>query len=303
MTKKLPGTIDVKAIFAATHSHNTIRTYARLFADYMTYAGSTERAFEPETVQAYQQHLIENTEDAVATIAVRLMTINSIARYLHEEGYLDRQTYLLIRDVGVPAHRSLPHRASKRRVTITPKQMRQICDMPVPTLFNPVPVRDRALLLLLATTGMKVSEARRIQTEDVVRVGNSYEVRNLTIRDGAEPRAVPLTEEVYHAIQDWLYVRGTQGSYVFNQARVYQNENILWNDNPMSADAVEKVIRDYSRMAGIENVKPLDLRRFAGTQMAKRDINAAQRLMGYKSAMTAANLLPERKRRKPMVQF
>lgn len=295
--------IDITAIYEGRMSKNTVNTYRHQFAYYMAYAKSYYRAFDPETVQAYQQYLIAETNASIRTIKTRISTIKSVARYLFEEGYISRLTYLLIRDVGVPTRGSLPHRSTKQYVTITPEKMREICNIPIPTLFNPVPVRDRALLLLLATTGIRASEARRIQTEDIVRVGDGYMLRNVKIRDDVTPRSVPISDEVYHAIQDWLHVRSTHGSYVFNQTRVYHNENILWNDNPMSSDAINIVIKEYSRMAGLENITAHDFRRFAGQQMAKQSVAASDKLLGYKSAYTTARLLTEQEDDIPMVQF
>lgn len=299
----LADIIDIEMMFSGTHSRNTVRVYKVQFAHYMAFAKGQGDPFDPDTVAAYRRHLIEHTDAAVATLSIRLMAIRAVARRLYEEGQLPRITYLMIRDIEVPSAKSLRHRAQGRRVVITPQKMRQICDLPEASLANPVPVRDRALLLLLSSTGIKIAEALRIQTEDVVRVGDGYRILSLAASGNAAPRAVPVSEEVYQAIQDWLYVRPTRGSYVFNQARVYNNGTILWNDLPMSADAAEKAIKTYCSMAGLENVRPLDFRRFAGQQMAKQGIHAAQKLLGHKSALSTANLLPDEDTEIPVISF
>lgn len=295
--------IDIEALFGATHSRNTVRVYKVQFAHYAAYAREHGDLFDPDTVAAYRRHLIEQSDVAVSTISLRLMAIRSVAHRFYDEGRISRLNYLLIRDVEVPSEKSLRHRTRGKRLVITPQKMRQMCDLPKATMTNPVPVRDRALLLLLSTTGIKVAEALRIQTEDVVRVGDGYEVRQLAASGSATPRAVAISEEVYAAIHDWLYVRPTRGSYVFNQARVYSNGTILWNDLPMSADAAEKAIRTYGNAVGLKGLRPLDLRRFAGQQMAKHDLQGAQKLLGHKSALSTASLLAEDSGEVPVVQF
>ena len=49
-----------------------------------------------------------------------------------------------------------------------------------------------------------------------------------------------------------------------------------------------QTIKKYADQAGLENVKPHDLRRFVGTQLAKKDIRKAQKALGHKRIDTTA---------------
>jgi integrase len=56
----------------------------------------------------------------------------------------------------------------------------------------------------------------------------------------------------------------------------------------MSAVGVWNTIKKYAEEAGLEKVKPHDLRRFVGTQLAKVDIRKAQKALGHKRINTTA---------------
>jgi integrase/recombinase XerD len=59
-------------------------------------------------------------------------------------------------------------------------------------------------------------------------------------------------------------------------------------DKPMSEVVVWQTIKKNAVQAGLENFKPHDLRRFVGTQLAKKDIRKAQKALGHKLIDTTA---------------
>lgn len=280
--------VDVSAAFEGLSRH-TRQTYEYQFGLYMQYARTLQEAMNPQTLSSYRQRIIESGKEAVSTIHVRMMAIRRVAEWMYDNGNLTRTHLLELRDVKSPSKKSMRHRASSRkRPRITPEKMREICDLPEASVMNPVPTRDRALLLTLATTGARADEIALIKTEDVVRVGDGYMIRNV---DG---RSIPINEEVYSAIQDWLYVRPIKSPYVFSRAVVYPTGNIFWHDLPMGREGAERVVRLYSSMAGVEDLRLGDLRRFVAEQVAARDgISAAQRMLGHKSILSTAQAIAE----------
>jgi integrase len=56
----------------------------------------------------------------------------------------------------------------------------------------------------------------------------------------------------------------------------------------MSEVGVWQTIVKYAERVGLENVKPHDLRRFVGTQLARVDIRKAQKALGHKRIDTTA---------------
>jgi integrase len=44
----------------------------------------------------------------------------------------------------------------------------------------------------------------------------------------------------------------------------------------------------YGEQAGIPHIKPHDFRRFVGTQLAKKDLRTAQKVLGHKNITTTA---------------
>ena len=48
------------------------------------------------------------------------------------------------------------------------------------------------------------------------------------------------------------------------------------------------IVKRYAHQCGLDHVKPHDLRRFVGTQLAAKDIRKAQKALGHKSIEVTA---------------
>jgi integrase len=57
---------------------------------------------------------------------------------------------------------------------------------------------------------------------------------------------------------------------------------------PLSTVNVWCTVHGYADQVGLSHVKPHDFRRFVGTQLAKRDIQKAQKALGHKRIATRA---------------
>ena len=58
---------------------------------------------------------------------------------------------------------------------------------------------------------------------------------------------------------------------------------------PISEQKAWEVIKEIAREYGIDHVKPHDMRRFAGTAIAKKDLRQAQKSLGHKRISTTVD--------------
>lgn len=84
----------------------------------------------------------------------------------------------------------------------------------------------------------------------------------------------------------WIEARPVESLYIFTSFEGRGDSRAT--DKPMSEVGVWNTIKKYAEQCGMENVKPHDLRRFVGTQLARVDIRKVQKALGYKRIDTTA---------------
>jgi integrase/recombinase XerD len=213
---------------------------------------------------------------ASATRASATSHIRSFLRFLHWTGRHDQD---LARVVPRTPHWRLAHLPQR----LAWKDIRRGIDAIGVT--TPGDIRDRALLLLLATTGMRNGELRALQLQDIDwRAGEVFVRRTKGKRD----RVAPLLEEAGAALADYvLLVRPKIDSpYLF-----------LSSTPPAgpfkSAALISRIVRRRLQRAGIElaaGALAHLLRHSLATQLVgqRRPINEVADLLGHRSINTTA---------------
>jgi integrase/recombinase XerD len=151
--------------------------------------------------------------------------------------------------------------------------------------------RDLAILRLLLHTGLRVSEVVNLQYDDLIfdHPGLRLRVNN----DRAEKtRYLPLCQEIYHALNDYLEVRPRAAStnhFFLNQ-----------QGQPISDRTVQRIIGDCARVAGLAGVSAQSLRRTFALQLFDTTHNldlVCERLGHQNSTITAQYLAVHDKNR------
>ena len=150
---------------------------------------------------------------------------------------------------------------------------------------TPIDVRDRAILLLLATTGIRNGELRALQLQDIDwRAGEVFIRRTKGKRD----RVVPLVEETGAALADYILRARPKvdGAYLFLSFKA--------PIGPLNcASPVSRIVRRRLRCSGIELGRVGGahlLRHSLATQLVeqRRPINEIADLLGHRSINTTA---------------
>ena len=167
---------------------------------------------------------------------------------------------------------------------LSPQQMRLLCDAPDPaTLLG---LRDRAFLATLASSGCSVGEAVTLTEAQIVDFPSIY----IEIPQGKllTARQAPLSQEAHERIAAWLAARPVASDYVFTR---FDGRGLAARSSaePLSRTSAWRLVRRYAEQAGLAGVKPQDLRRFVGCELARRrGLRLAQQALGHRRIATTA---------------
>jgi integrase/recombinase XerD len=151
---------------------------------------------------------------------------------------------------------------------------------------GPVPLRDRALLELLYSTGARISEAVGIDVDDLDRTPGAGAVR--LFGKGSKERVVPVGSYALDALDAYL-VRGRPALAGAGRGtpRVFLNTR----GAPLSRQSAWAVLRtaaERAGLAGADHVSPHTLRHSFATHLLAggADIRVVQELLGHASVTT-----------------
>jgi site-specific recombinase XerD len=134
--------------------------------------------------------------------------------------------------------------------------------------------RDRAILLLLLETGLKVGELVALRVEDVVlEAGQGYVLVGQDLGSGG--RCLAIGAEACAALRACLRVSapGVEELFVSRQGR------------PLSVRSVQRLVSGYAQLAGLEGVSARVLRyTFAHDALEEKEPSEVARLLGLREA-------------------
>ena len=191
-------------------SRNTIDTSAYAFQLLVSFASErvgvapSDLAFEhldSSLVLAFLNHIQCNRDNGARTRNARLAAIRSFMRFMEyrEPAALDQIRQVL----AIPT----------QRVDITPvrhldrDEIQALLDAPDPSTWSGV--RDRALLHLAVTSGVRVSELVTLRLSDVAFRGSYLDLH--VHGKGRKERAMTLWKAVADSTRAWLEARGNLG--------------------------------------------------------------------------------------------
>ena len=159
-------------------------------------------------------------------------------------------------------------------------------------LDDPNGLRDKAILELLFSGGMRVSELCNLDRDRV-----NLERREFTIRGkGNKDRPIFINQSAADAIQDYLNIRTDNLKPLFlNNSRNIKKD--LDNDDNVDASearrltprSVQRIVNKYTRLAGItKHVTPHTLRHSFATDLLMNgaDLRSVQSMLGHSNIAT-----------------
>jgi integrase/recombinase XerD len=229
------------------------------------------------------QHLalIKNTlkkeGKSANTINLALSAVRGVMKACFHLKLITAEQVLLLKGIAAVRSQRLPSGRSLNKREIT--KLHRSCKRDK-TLIGK---RDHAIIALLLATGLRRSEVIAIQLDDYkTRTG----VLNIQAGKGDKQRTAYLNTESRGVLRQWLIARGRQPGSLFNP--VTKTGSIL--SKALCSQAIYDIIKLRSEQAGIEPIRPHDLRRTFVTQLLEAgvDINTARQLVGHTDIQTTA---------------
>ncbi len=146
-----------------------------------------------------------------------------------------------------------------------------------------VNLRDKAVLELLFSTGLRVSELANLHIEQVSLTRDEFTVRG----KGDKPRVVFLSDDAKKWVKAYLDKRQDTSPHLFvshDRAKAGRGEA-----GPLTSRSVERLIQGYARAAGIaKKITPHTMRHTFATDLllSGADIRSVQSLLGHASITT-----------------
>ena len=201
-----------------------------------------------------------------------LVSLRAFLRYL----MLDRQL-----DVMSPEKVKLGKGQDRQIKILTTEQVGLL--LKEPNLTRVDGLRDRAVLELLFSTGLRVSELCSLNVSDV----NLKTLEISVLGKGRKVRVVFVSEQAAWALKSYLARRGSEVKPLFIRIKgpTAVDENAL----RLSTRSVEYLIKKYASKAGLAiDPTPHTLRHTFATDLLRNgaDLRSVQELLGHKNVST-----------------
>ncbi|MEJ2592990.1 MAG: tyrosine recombinase XerC [Candidatus Thiodiazotropha sp.] len=251
-------------------SPRTLESYARDLDALVGWLGDAGvNQWRQLTQHQVRQYLAERHRKgrAAKSLHRELSSIRSLFRYLLRESAADANPALGVRAPKI--RRSLP-------VTLDADQLAQVIEFEDDT---PVGLRDRAVMELLYSSGLRLAELVALDLGDIDLRERMVEV----VGKGAKTRRVPVGSQAVQAIEHWLQVRGGMAS---------AGERALFvgvRGARIGRSTVQKLLHRRSIEQGApRNIHPHLLRHSFASHLLESsgDLRAVQELLGHANIST-----------------
>ncbi len=154
-----------------------------------------------------------------------------------------------------------------------------------PDLSTETGLRDKAILELLFSGGLRVSELVNLNQDHINLRRKEFMVRG----KGQKDRPIFISDAAARSIQDYLNKRGDTLTPLFIR---YSGSQDITNDGEfkrLTARSVQRMIQNYSRKAGItKKVTPHTLRHSFATDLLMNgaDLRSVQSMLGHSNIST-----------------
>jgi integrase/recombinase XerC len=208
---------------------------------------------------------------AKTTIARRLASLRSFFRFGQREGWTRSNPAKPLRNPR--KSRTLPHFLSSHDIDRL---------LAAPAKADPMGLRDRAILEVLYSAGLRVSELAGLNAADLDFASGTLRVRG----KGRRERIAPVGSFASRALQDWLAVRRVSSREKSGaEAPVFVNKF----GRRLTTRSVGRMLEKHLRATGLDRrTTPHTLRHSFATHLLDRgaDIRSVQELLGHKSLVT-----------------
>ena len=258
------------------YSPHTIVNYQRDLLEFAANAGSEIDVKEIDThvIRNYVYSL--NIKNKSSSVARKLSALRTFFKFLEQESLIEQNPMGSI---------SMPKQEQHIPVFLTVDEVFALLESPGDE--ETFGARDRAMLELLYSTGMRVSELVACDMANL-----DFDTEMVRVRGkGNRERLIPIGEPAIKALREYFIQRDVQLKIRMQQGRKFDGEAVFLNSrgSRLTTRSVERLIAAYGQKAGIDKpVTPHVLRHSFATHLLEMgaDMRSVQELLGHASLST-----------------
>jgi len=262
-------------------SQNTIRNYSLYLERFIEFAGDIEVVkITSEIIRRYRLWLnrYKNDNDG-KELSILTQSYHLIAL----RGFL---TYLSRRDIpSLSADKIILPKTVRKQVTFLQydEVVNLIDNIP---LDSEQGLRDRAIIELLFSSGLRVSELVNLNRDHINLKRREFMVRG----KGQKDRPVFVSQHAAEQVENYLQARQDSLPALFlSYSRRSTKPTVSGDYRRLSARSIQRMISHYARLAGItKHVSPHTMRHSFATDLLMNgaDLRSVQSLLGHSSIST-----------------
>lgn len=236
-------------------SQNTIKEYSSLVKMFLNYINKDPKEIGLEDIEHFKEYLSIEKNYSKQSIYISLKALQSFFKFLKKSEYTKLQA---------------PKRSRKLPVYLNELEMSSILEAAKDNL------RDYAIILTLAYTGLRVGELSSLKIEDIDFYDNVIHVKS---GKGDKDRLVVIDGSVIQILKKYLLEEKRTNGYLF----------ISQKGSKITTTHIERIVKYYAKKAGImKKVTPHTIRHTFATTLLKNgaDIRFIQQILGHSSVAT-----------------
>lgn len=260
-------------------SQKTIQNYDHYLTRLIDFAGEIDiKDITPELIRKWRlwlNRLGTNTSDELGknTQNYHLIALRSFLKFCAK------------RDIAtMPADKIELAKSTRKQVTfLNPEELERLFNSPKLETINGL--RDRAILELLFSSGLRVSELVGLDVSDINLKRKEFMVRG----KGQKDRPIFISDAAAWWIQAYLDKRQDNSRPLFIRYSGTKKVNLSGNYYRLTARSVQRLVARYALMAGItKHVSPHTLRHSFATDLLMNgaDLRSVQAMLGHSNIST-----------------
>lgn len=261
----------------------TVRNYQHYLEVLLTYLESQDKPspqvsdINQETIRNFRLYLSRQLgidgEMKIVTQGYYVIALRSFLKWLIKNDY----------EVMQPEKIDVPKNKDHSLKFLNGEQIERLLNQPI--LSTKVGIRDRAILELLFSTGLRVSELTRLNRDQINLNTREFGV----IGKGGKARVVYISKRAAIYIDKYLKTRSDKDRPLF--IRYGGKREIISEEEKMrlSPRSIERMVKHYVRLAKLPvDATPHTLRHSMATDLLRggADIRSVQEMLGHKNIAT-----------------
>ena len=266
---KTPGWDDVLELWKYNMPPSTLYVYQPVVKGLRNFIGQIPIA---DVTEKHVQEYLESTasKQLASTRKRKLCTIRSLFQFAHKVGAIPKDITVVLQTPRVPddlANRILPRPLVLKLITGAETE------------------RDRVLLILLYSSGVRASEAAGLRWSDCRSRGHR-DGQITVLGKGQKTRTILLTSDVWAELQKFRPADASDADFVFQSTKGFKR--------PLDRTSISTIVRTAARRAGLEqHVSPHWLRHCHATHAMENGAPLAliSNTLGHSSLTTTSRYL------------